>query len=345
MKTWIAAAAALALLSGLAAAQDGDPAGKIEKLIQQLGSEDYATREKATEELRKIGTPAREALRKAAENPDPEVQTRARSLLQEIEKPRESEKSRDDVVPRRVPRAGQGFNFGPGFNLQGLAGGSVAVMSNNGDTTYQVSPADGSAPFTFHRSAAGAVKLEYTDDKGEKKTAESESLAKFLKDHKALAEKYGIGEDGINYAGLRAGFGRGAQQAFQLQPRFQFRVPALPGDDRDEDDLPAWPFAQAPQGERAAGATLEKPSDTLRAQLEIPEGQGLVVTRVAAGSAAESAGLRRHDILLEIDGQKVGTSREVKDLLKKAKSLTVLRKGRKQTLQPQAPEKVERKDF
>ncbi len=310
MKTWIAAAAALAL----AAAQD--EAGKIDALIQQLGSEDYAAREKATDELRKIGKPAEEALRKAAESTDPEVQSRAKALLKDFDKPK------DEAVPRRAPRAVPGFN--------GLRGGSLSVMSNNNDTTYQVAPGDGSPPFTFRKSADGAVKLDYTDDKGEKKTAGSDSLPKFLKDHKELADRFGIGENGIDYAGLRAGFGQGGmRRAFPFQPGFRFQL--------DEDNLPARPFA-----DRAAGAAFEKPSDTMRAQLEIPEGQGLVVARVDEGSDAEAAGLRRHDILLEIDGRKAASAADVKERLGTAGSVTVLRKGRKQALQPKAAGK---KDF
>lgn len=320
MKTWIATAAALALVSGLAAAQETDPAGKIDALIQQLGSDDYAAREKATEELRKIGPPAREALRKAAENPDPEIQSRARALLKEIEKP---EKAADGAAPRRGPR----FNFAPGLN--GLRGGALSVTSSNNDTTWHVMPGDGRAPFTFHRSADGAVKLEYTDDKEEKKTAGSESLEKFLKDHKELAGKFGISENGIDYGGLRAGFGQdGAPRPFPFNPGFRFRLEDLipPG---GEDDVPR-------RAGRAPGASFEIPSDTVRAQLGIPEGEGVVVTRVAPGSDAEAAGLLRHDILLEIDGRKVTSAREAHDLLKKPGAVTVLRKGRRQTLPAKA---------
>ena len=339
MKTWIAAAAALLASAGWASAQETDPAAKIDALIQQLGSEDYAAREKATEELRAIGKAAEEALRKAAESPDAEVQARARSLLREIEKPKEAEKPRDPVAPRR----GQRFNFGPGFNFQGV-GGSLSVQSVNGDSTYQVTPGDGSTPFTLHRSAGGSVKLEYTDEKGEKKTAESESMEKFLKDHKGLAEKFGISEQGIHYGGLRAAFGQnGAQRAFQFQPGFRFQIPLPHGGDKDDDDPNAWPFGEPGRADRAAGAALERPSDTIRSHLEIPDGQGLVVTRVARGSDAEAAGLLPHDILLEIDGRKVRSAADVRDFLGKTSSLTVLRKGRKRTLEPGAPE--DRKDF
>ena len=49
------------LLLSLTPVQD-DPAGKIEELIRRLGAEEFPVRERATEELKKIGKPAEEAL-------------------------------------------------------------------------------------------------------------------------------------------------------------------------------------------------------------------------------------------------------------------------------------------
>ena len=41
----------------LAVAQD-DPAGRLDELVRQLGAEDFAVSENASEQLRKIGKPA-----------------------------------------------------------------------------------------------------------------------------------------------------------------------------------------------------------------------------------------------------------------------------------------------
>ncbi len=324
METLIAAAAL-----ALAAAQDADAARRIDELIRQLGADDYAAREEATEELRKIGKPAEEALKKAAESPDAEVRSRAKDLLKELEGPPAAGKSRDEVVPRRGLRPGPGFRFHS-------SGGSLSVQSVNGDATYRLAPGDGSPPFTFHRAADGRVRLEYEDDEGRKKTVEAASLRKFLEEHKDLAAKFGISEDGIDYGGLRAGFGRdGMQRAFRAQPGFRFRL----------DEL--LPRGGEEGAEEAAGASFEKPSEALRAQLGIQEGQGLVVTRVAEGGPAWSAGLRRHDVVLEIDGKKVGSAAEVEEMIRKATSVTVLRKGRMETVRRRtgAPGKGERRDF
>jgi beta-lactamase regulating signal transducer with metallopeptidase domain/C-terminal processing protease CtpA/Prc len=91
-------------------------------------------------------------------------------------------------------------------------------------------------------------------------------------------------------------------------------------------------------GHGRLGISYSPPSATLAEQLNLPEGQGIVVTEVAKGSAAEKAGLKAHDILLEIDGHAV--PRDIAELSKFVKGLkadkeleaVVLRKGQKETL-------------
>ena len=105
---------------------------QIQELIKKLGSDDFTVREQATEDLKKAGKNAREALKKAAdESEDPEVRQRARSILEELAK---AEK------PAPPPRRQL-----PGF--QGLSG--VMVRTVNGDSTYTITPADGSPVLTF----------------------------------------------------------------------------------------------------------------------------------------------------------------------------------------------------
>jgi PDZ domain len=53
------------------------------------------------------------------------------------------------------------------------------------------------------------------------------------------------------------------------------------------------------------GTTVERPCPALRTQLDLPRGQGLVLGEVRKGTSADRAGLRTHDILLEIDGHSV----------------------------------------
>ncbi len=298
-------------LPALARGTQDDSARRIDELVKQLGADEFAVREKATEELRKIGKPAEGALRKALAGDDPEVRERVRAVLDSMaEKPKAP-------APRRAL---------PGF---GFRGSSVTVQSVNGDSTYKIAPGDGSSPLTFHKDKAGAVKLEYVDEQGASKTAEAESIPKFLADHKEIAARYGVTEEGIDYGGARVSFKGGLPGL----PR-GFRVPKFP--------LPPAFEAEDERGTfRAAGASFEKVTEALRAQLDLPEGQGLVVVQLDEGGAAESAGLRKSDILLEIDGKKVASIRDVRENLKGAKSTAVLRRGKRETPTPTAP----RKDF
>ncbi len=295
----------VAALLGLA--QD---AAKIEDLVRQLGSEEYAVREKASEELRKIGKPAEEALRKAAESEDPEVRTRAKSILDDLAKP--EKKAQGTETPRRAPRPAPAFP--PGF---GLRGSSVQVRSVNGDSTYVITPGDGGPGITFRKSAAGGVKLEYADADGKAQSAEGESLEKFLKDHADLAAKYGITEEGIDYGGARVSF-KGA---------------AFPGFNFNFGRRPAWPF-EPPRAVESSRSGFEPASEALRSHLGLADGEGLVVTRDGA-----APGLRKNDVLLEIDGKRVSRPAQVKERLGQSSVLTVLRKGKRETIAPP------RKDF
>jgi beta-lactamase regulating signal transducer with metallopeptidase domain len=86
------------------------------------------------------------------------------------------------------------------------------------------------------------------------------------------------------------------------------------------------------------GVEVEKPSPTLVEQLDLPKDQGLVIEEVVANTAAAKAGLKPHDILLELNGKPVPSKIDefVKELQEiKAKTpidVVVLRKGKKETI-------------
>jgi hypothetical protein len=94
------------------------------------------------------------------------------------------------------------------------------------------------------------------------------------------------------------------------------------------------------------GAQVSRPTQTLVDQLDLPREQGLVLDEVGANSAAAKAGLKRHDILLEIDGKAVPSNpQDFVKMLDGVKPNTpidavVLRKGKKETVRGlQLPEK------
>jgi membrane-associated protease RseP (regulator of RpoE activity) len=86
------------------------------------------------------------------------------------------------------------------------------------------------------------------------------------------------------------------------------------------------------------GIRVEKPSSTLSDQLDLPADKGMVVADVRPDSPAAKAGLKPHDILLEVAGKPVTSDaasfvRQVRDIkADEAFDVVVLRKGKKETL-------------
>jgi len=306
------------LAAGLALQDDG-----VREAMKNLGSDNYETREKAAAELRKIGAPALEALRRAAkDDADPEVRLRARQLADEIEKA---------APPKPAPRRAAG-------------GGSLSVKIVNGDASYALTPASGD-PITFHKRADGSVRLEYVDESGRSAAAEGATLDKFLGEHADLARKFGISAEGIDYGGMKTSFQ--PRVRFQAPPRWPDQEPGQePFGDLQEElrkmmeelrrNAPELPPAWEPEGlfgfPVVRGARLGPVPDVLRTQLSIPEGQGVVVEAVREGTTADSVGLKKHDVILEIDGRKTGSVREVRERLTQEAAVKILRGGKEQTV-------------
>lgn len=73
------------------------------------------------------------------------------------------------------------------------------------------------------------------------------------------------------------------------------------------------------------GIRVSKPTQELRRQYKIDSRTGLIVVEVAGGSPAQAAGIREGDILLQINGKKVGDTDDIDKSMKKgSKSLVLL---------------------
>lgn len=128
-------------------------------------------------------------------------------------------------------------------------------------------------------------------------------------------------------------------------------VPGLPGDEPPPPAKPkkAMPRAEAPKAEPKAprpwmGISPEELPDELRAQLDLAEGEGLLITEVVAGGPADKAGLKKNDILTKIDGKAVKGEESLAKFMATAKAgqeatLTVLRKSKEQTVKVTIGEK------
>lgn len=102
--------------------------------------------------------------------------------------------------------------------------------------------------------------------------------------------------------------------------------------------MPVFPNAPRQVKNPRLGVQIAVPSPELVDQLDLPQDQGLVIQEIIADSPAEKAGLKKNDILMEIGGKKVPTTREgLVALLAEFKADTplavkVIRKGRVEKL-------------
>jgi hypothetical protein len=97
--------------------------------------------------------------------------------------------------------------------------------------------------------------------------------------------------------------------------------------------------ARTPSAQQARlGAEVRKPSATLVDQLDLPKDQGMVLQEVGPNSPVAKAGMKAHDVLLEIDGKPVPSKGEEFDRLlegiaaNRKVAAVVMRKGKKETV-------------
>ena len=99
-----------------------------------------------------------------------------------------------------------------------------------------------------------------------------------------------------------------------------------------------YPGFMDPRSAARLGAWVEPPPAALVEQLDLPKGQGLVLREVLPDSAAAKAGLKRHDVLLELNGKPVpdqlaGLVKMLGDIKADTKvDAVVVRKGKKETI-------------
>jgi len=126
------------------------------------------------------------------------------------------------------------------------------------------------------------------------------------------------------------------QRRYMEDLRKRFRRPAEPAPAPLPAPPPAAPPAPAPVVPEF-GVKVEPVEDTLRDQLSLKEGEGVMVGEVKPGSAAEKSGLKKHDIILKLDGKAVGDTWSFrKDVLKALEQpefdVEILRAGKRETL-------------
>ena len=320
------------VLSALLLLQGADDK-KVGDLIRDLGAEEFSVREKAEAELRKMGDAAAPALRQALEDKDAERALRAQRVLEDLDK---TARKSDQDRPSRSQAWMTYRDFGRGI-------------------TFETHP-DGKVELTVREPEAGSGKKET-------RTYKADSLEDFKKKYPELASKYDVdnlapketwsffddSKDGWEAWKKRFDkdwfwdkdvlgkltlpwfpFGSDALDHWVQGQKKQFEEfrklePPAPGEVRKEE--PARP---------QLGIMVERPGSALSDQLGLGPDEGLVITEVKPASPAERAGLRKHDLLLKVNGKTLSGADELRRNaeagLKKGMELEILRRGKRETI-------------
>jgi hypothetical protein len=83
--------------------------------------------------------------------------------------------------------------------------------------------------------------------------------------------------------------------------------------------------------------TFAPADDVLRSQLRLADGEGLVITDIVADGPSAKAGLRRHDVLVKLDGKRLTTveafNTQIQEIKDRQVTATLFRAGKETSLE------------
>jgi len=291
---------------------------KIQSLIAELNNDDIAVRDRATEDLRKIGKAAMPYLIKAAKSDTPEVAWRAKIIIRSIEKD-EQKKPAEPPDPVYLSPSRK-----PGQSIPNI--------------TVHISP--GVKSYSYAKDATGKITVTITeydkDGKQETKTYTADSEDEFKQKYPEIAKEYGIGEQytfkfdipGIDMDDIWKDFGNSMDSQMnnmrkemeRLRKMFDERSQIPPQKEPEDEDVipPQMPALTA----TTLGVTIEDAE------------KGVVVMDVHKDSIAEKMGLKSGDIITGINDSQVTSAWECRRLVKEALAsgrikLDIIREGKK----------------
>jgi len=331
----------------------------LQKLIVQLGSDDYDAREQAARRLRQIGKRALPQLKEALSSPDAEIVNRVRLLITRIEA---------RAVPGPNPNADP-FNGAVPNNLIRLSivnGDKVTQVSENG---RDIKIVEGPAGITM--TVSGWVEgkpatEQYTAATADELRAENPEAFKLF-DQWAGAGMAGPGAFlqplQIRGGALVVGPPAGPQELDLLRVRLEKQMKEnKTAEDARDDVLGALEKAAAARDfgdmdeylKRADDlhAVLEKqkldpgellpPPAKTRLGISIREiGQGVMIQSVADKSRAQRIGLKAGDLIQKVDGQDVNTVSQLRKLVaakEKGLIVEIRREGEEIKLEEKSPD-------
>ncbi len=279
MRLWLSAV--IVLLCGVAFSQQKqahpeDLQAKIQKLVKQLGDDDFQKREDAMEELVKIGDAAVEALKKAAKSEDPEVAWRAKEALNRILRNKEKPNWREEkpVDPfGRFPRGLDKVFPKPPLPLP--------------DEDFDFEKWEKSV-----RQMLKRMEREFKDM--EERRREFEKRLRSLLKETPMTKPDKQTDKKLKEGGEQTVVIVGPNGKMRIR-RYVWRNGKLV--EKVEKEIPT-PLA-------VLGADLVPVPDFLRYHLKLQKGEGLLVERLDENSVLKKAGLQRGDIILSVDGKPI----------------------------------------
>jgi PDZ domain-containing protein len=317
------AGVSLLAVPGPARAEDA-PRDQIERLMPQLMSKDEAARRDAEKQILMLGPAGRSELERIAAEEDLRRAVTALRLLSRgrwADRPAEramgsdADMRRADELSTRIRNELEDLQrrmaeFAPGFAP--LPTGPEFVWPDGRTVRARASGelVESDRRMSWTISEDGSVKVIAKDKDAPERTVEAKNLAQLREKAPDLATR------------LEAVLPGAARRLAGALP------PEGPGD-RIAERVP--PAAQQP----ILGIEWSPIPEVLGDQLGVKN--GLVVESVVGGTLAEKLGLQRHDVLLELNGNAVNGSEDVRTLLDAAKagdkvSATVLRGGQRKSL-------------
>ena len=161
----------------------GEQQKRIDSLVRDLAADEVVTRERASRELERLGPIALPALKAAMESDDPSVQTHARWLVHEIERPKGEPliELEGQVVLGEFGDLQGRFALGRDFKALGWNGGGVA-LGNFGAARSLVIKHDG-RHIVLHRAEDGGITIDVAGDDQEKRHVVAANEAELKEKH------------------------------------------------------------------------------------------------------------------------------------------------------------------
>lgn len=192
-------------------------------------------------------------------------------------------------------------------------------------------PRPTSRGMTFQLSPEGKVELTIRESRGagepETRTYRADSIEDFKKRYPEIAREYRVDHF---LASPEGPSWKGWDETFDLD-RFwdeRFGTAFSPW-------MNLWPF-ERPARQRPFGIQIGSIGEAMASQLDLREGEGLLVREVADGSPAAKAGLRKHDVVVKFNATPVGDAlefrKQLRDQREKGFELEIVRQGKRQTI-------------